>query len=634
MRTLAVPLTTFVGRRRELLLVSRLLSSARLVTLVGPGGCGKTRLALELVRRRHREEVVWIDLTHVRLPDDVPTVVAQAIGLDRAAEAASIPHLHRQPTLIVLDNCEHVLAPAAEMIVRVLGASERFRVLATSREPLDVEGELVWRVPALSLPDAASAEDVPRCIRSDAVRLFLDRAQLASPGFVLDRSTCPHVVAICRAVDGLPLALELAAARLRHVTVADLASRIDNLLAVLVGTRRGGDARHHAMRAAIDWSYALLSDHGRRLFRRLAVFAGGFRISAAEAVWERDLGSLSALSVLADLVDKSLVVRTADGSRYRLLEPIREYALFRLREQGEESDATERLARYLLSLAETELGDPMGMSSAPSVTRVAEEFGNIAAVLPWLIDHEAARSATLFARLAQNRWLLVPAHAALIGDWLDRALEAHIAPDAARVHALLGQIVVLIQFERFERARVLADEALAISAELGDSGLEALARRASAHVSLFQDPERAIREYDAAIPLLRTRHNGALALALSARAVLRARRGDSIGAGEDITDALAAWTRHVGPSSSLRVLTLACAADVAFRAGDLAGAEDRAREALLAALNADDVADPASAPMLILPIEFLAHLAALRRQDERAARLSGYTDRRRDETGT
>lgn len=633
-----VPLTSFVGRRSELRTIRRLLASARFLTLVGPGGCGKTRLAVELARHVTTTDVVWLDLTPLRTADEVHALLAYSLEIaappERIADALA-DRLRDTPTLLVLDNCEHLLDPVAELAVRVLTAADCVRVLATSREPVDVAGELVWRVPSLSVPDAAYANDPVRCSRSDAVRLFVERARLAQPRFALDAMTCQHVVAICRAVDGIPLAIELAAARLRHLSVADLAGRLDDLLSLLVGGRRAADPRHRALRVALDWSHDLLAPIEQRAFRRLAIFAGGFRIAAAEAVCVDDqIARSEILSLVTSLADKSLIVPPADGERYRLLWPIREYALDRLRGNGEEDLVTQRCARHFVDLVLRALPDSMGMSTGSSVMRVAEEFANITAILPWLTREEPAKCLELLGRLAQNAWMLVPMHLGVVGAWLDRALEVHTARDASRVHGLLGQISVLLQLERDPaRARRMADEAVAISCEIDDATLQALALRASAHVAVSEDASRAMREYDAAIPLLRTCHLGGLALALSARAILRQRHGDRAGAQEDLAEALRAWDRQFGPSSSFRVLTLLPAADVAFQAGDIDAAEAHLRQAIDLARRATDLPPSAARSMLVAPVEFLAHLAAVRGENERAAILSGSADRWRDDTG-
>ena len=627
------PLTTFVGRRRELQTVRRYLAGTRFLTLVGPGGCGKTRLAIELARMTAKADVAWVDLAPLRRGEDVQHEVARGLGVAEPDRMAEIVAKRDHRTLLLLDNCEHVLDAAAELAVRFLSASSRTRLLATSREPLDVEGELVWRVPSLSLPDALFPCEPMRCSRADAVKLFIDRAQLAHPGFVLDRTSCPHVVATCRAVDGIPLAIELAAARLRHTSIAELAARLDDLLALLVGTRRGGDPRHRALRAALDWSHALLDQQEQAVFRRLAVFAGGFRITAAEAICGTDVGPPDILDHVANLADKSLIVPPAEGERYRLLEPIREYALERLRASDEEESAIERCATYLVDLIATEIPDPMGMGSGPGLSRIAEEFTNLRAILPWLIRERTADAVRVLARFAQNHLGLTPTHVSVVSGWLGQALDAYPTRDATRVEGLLGQLQVLTQFpDKHGLARRVADEALEIALELGDRSLEARALSRSAFVAVWEDPTRAMREYDEAVPMLREGHLGALALALAGRAVIRQRAGDSRGAEADIAEGLRAWERHAGATSVVRINTLQAAADVAFQAGDLARAEERLREAIDAACEAGGGSGPVIVA-LIGPFDFLAHLGALRGDSERALLLAGCAERLRDETG-
>lgn len=611
----------------------RHLASTRFLTLVGPGGCGKTRLAIELARMTAKADVAWVDLAPVRRGEDVKREVARSLGIAEPDRMPEILAERENRTFLLLDNCEHVLDAAADAAVDLLSASSRTRLLATSREPLDVEGELVWRVPSLSLPDPLFAGDPARCSRSDAVKLFIERAKLAQPGFVLDRPTCPHVVALCHAVDGIPLAIELAAARLRHTSVAELAARLDDLLSLLVGTRRGGDPRHRTLRAALDWSHALLDRREQAVFRRLAVFAGGFEIAAAEAVCDDLVGRAAALDLISSLVDKSLVVPPAEGGRYRLLEPIREYALDRLRANDEEDAATERCAGYLVELVTAEVPDPMGMGSGAGLSRIAQELVNVRAILPWLIRQRSADAVRVLARFAQNHVGLTPSHVSVVSDWLGQALDAYPTPDATRVEGLLGQLQVLTQFEgTHARVRRLADDALAIARELGDPTLEARALSRSAFVAAWDDPTRAMREYDAAVPILRDGHLGALALALAGRAVIRQRAGDGAGALEDIAEGLRAWDRHAGATSVVRINTLQAAADVAFQAGDLVGAEEHLREVIDAACDADSASGPVVVA-LIGPFDFLAHLAALRDDSERALLLTGCAERLRDETG-
>lgn len=628
-------ITSFVGRSRELQALRRLLASARLITLVGPGGCGKTRLAVELVSRLAGRDVVWAALASIAPHEDPWPVVARALGagsVDRIAGVLARRAPEHQ-TLLVLDNCEHVVESAAEVAVQVLTASARTQIIATSREPLDVEGELVWRVPSLSMPDLIDSERPEVAGRSDSVRLFVERARLATPTFALDATTCASVVAVCRAVDGIPLGIELAAARLRSLTVGELARHLDELMSLLVGTRRG-DPRHRALHAAIDWSYSLLIPTQQALFRRLSIFRGGFTPSSAAAVCgDVGTGVGDTLLDIASLVDKSLVVPPAHGDRYRLLEPIREYAGDRLDASGEAPDIIERCASYLVDGVMSEVPDPMGMGDGASVRRVSDEFSNLAGILPWLVDHRPADALRVLARFAQNHWGLSPTHGVSVMGWLTRALETHPRRDATRVEGLLGQVQLTLQGGSDVRtARGLVDEAVAISAESGDTTLYARALSRSAFVAAWTDPVRALREYDEAIALLRTRHQAALALALAGRAVLRQRSGDPSGADADIADSLAAWERHSGMTTVSRALTLAAAADVAFQRHDLERAVASAREALRVEQTAEEIS-PDAVGSLVAPVEFLAHLAALQFDPERALRLAGFADRMREESG-
>ncbi|MFD0898934.1 BTAD domain-containing putative transcriptional regulator [Actinomadura sediminis] len=351
---LPVPLDELIGRDAAAGRARALLDGHRLVTLTGPGGVGKTRLALETAGRSaagHPDGVWFVELApeRPRAAADVAELVARELGLrdepadpgagivDRLADA-----LRGRRALLVLDNCEHVAEPVAELAGRLLAGAPGLRILATSREPLGVPGERLQIVPPLDLPGSRTGPDDLR--RSGAVRLFVARASAAAPGFALDAATAPWVASICRRLDGVPLALELAATRVRALGVRELAAALDDRFRVLGGARRGPE-RQRTLRATIDWSWGLLAGDERAALRRLAVHAGGWTADAAAEVSGADL------DVLARLVDRSLVARGADG-RYRLLESIAAYGLERLREAGEEDELRLRHVRYLVGLAE------------------------------------------------------------------------------------------------------------------------------------------------------------------------------------------------------------------------------------------------------------------------------------------
>ena len=340
--------TTFVGRRKELTALRKLLHHAQLITLSGPGGTGKTRLATELaatVAARFPDGAAFVDLTTVSEDLLVADAVANALGLpttDRDPVRALVEHLRDRMMLLVLDNCEHLLAACAALAAGIRRHCPSVSLLATSRERLNIEGETVWSVPPLSLPtsDRAAAVD-----SSDAIQLFVDRARLVQPDFVLDEHNVADVVAVCRAVDGIPLGIELAAARLAMATPAELTGLLADRLGTLVDGGRDIADRQRTLRATIAWSHDLLGDQERVLFRRLAVFAGGQRIDAIREVCAAPpISADSVRDVTAQLVEKSVVWARPDGDvmRFGMLLPIREFAGERLRESGELDAVTRR----------------------------------------------------------------------------------------------------------------------------------------------------------------------------------------------------------------------------------------------------------------------------------------------------
>ncbi|GAB1510654.1 BTAD domain-containing putative transcriptional regulator [Actinophytocola sp. KF-1] len=363
-------LTSFVGRDEELATVTAMVGGARLVTLTGPGGSGKTRLATEVGRGLvgRRPDGVWfVELAPVGDGGDVPQAVLTALGLrglppvvgaagrgrpepvdtpiDRLAAALSSRSL-----LLVLDNCEHLVGAVAAVVDRLLGDCPRLHVLATSREPLGITGETLWPVAPLTLPPAGA--DPAEALGYPAVRLLAERARAVRPGFAVDATTAPPMVQVCRALDGMPLAIELAAARLRTMSLDQLATRLDDRFRLLTGGSRMALPRHQTLRAVVDWSWDLLDDDERTLLRRLSVFAGGATLEAAEQVCAGpDLPADRVLDLLTALVDKSLVLLA--GDRYRLLETIKAYGRERLAEAGESDRVRDAFVAWFTRLAET-----------------------------------------------------------------------------------------------------------------------------------------------------------------------------------------------------------------------------------------------------------------------------------------
>ncbi|WP_067825240.1 BTAD domain-containing putative transcriptional regulator [Actinomadura kijaniata] len=353
-----------IGRDEEVAATRALLDAERLVTLTGPGGVGKTRLALEVAAGMAFPDGVWLVELAASNAEPVEVVAATLEVRDGSARGLG-DALRDQRALLVLDNCEHVVDEVAELVERLLAAAPGLRVLATSQEPLGVSAEHVRAVRPLHLPGADIAPETLRTY--SAVRLFVARAAAASPGFALDAGTAAPVAAICRRLDGLPLALELAATRVRALGVHELAARLDDRFRLLNAGKRGGPARQRTLRAMIDWSWEPLPEPERAVLRRLAVHADGCTLDAAEAVSGADL------EVLPRLVDRSLVAR-ADG-RYRLLESVAAYCLERLREAGEEDEYRRRHARYYTGLAERALLH--GPEQRDWLTRLDRESANL-----------------------------------------------------------------------------------------------------------------------------------------------------------------------------------------------------------------------------------------------------------------
>lgn len=398
------PLSRFVGRRRELDQLRVLVSAGRLATIVGAGGCGKTRLAIELARSMTSafSDGIWLaEFARIEDPGRVAVTIADAVRalkhpgtgrLESSAQTLSMGH-----QLLVLDNCEHVLAAVAATAEFLLDSCPSLTILATSREPLGVAGERVWRLSPLSLPTPDGSG------QSESVELFQDRAQLVAEDAPLPPGQAADVATICLRLDGLPLALELAAAWVPVISLKQVVAGLHEGLAVLGSTAPGVPARHRTMRAAVDWSYRLLSAPMQVAFERLSVFVGGFTVDSAGAVLAGSLdGELSTLDVIASLVARSLVVADTAGAtaRYRLLEPVRQFAAEKLltREQGSDEPRGRQLD-YLVGIAEIAEDQILGGPDMPWLRLLDAELDNIRSILPWAFDHAYEQGSRLAAAL-------------------------------------------------------------------------------------------------------------------------------------------------------------------------------------------------------------------------------------------
>jgi predicted ATPase/DNA-binding CsgD family transcriptional regulator len=482
---LPIQLTSFVGRTREIAEVKCLLAGTRLLTLTGAGGCGKSRLALRVVTDLLEEyaDGIWlVELASLTDPTLVSQTVAAALTvrerLGRPITDTLAEYLRSKSLLLVLDNCEHVRAACTVLADVLLRACPNLRVLATSREILSLAGEAFYRVPPLSVPDPGRIPPLEQLSQYEAVRLFVERARASQPGFRVTKNNAPAMVQVCHRLDGMPLAIELAAVRVKVLAVEQIAARLDDRFRLLTGGSQETLPRHQTLRAAMDWSYALLSDKERCVLRRLSVFAGGWTLEAAEAVSAGDdVETSEVLDVLAKLVDKSLVgAETEDGeARFRLPETVRQYALDRLFEFGEAPMVRRRHRDWYLSWAERAGLKLRGPEQVEWLDRLGREHDNLRAALEWSTRDEGGAEAGL--RLAGALWWFWFLHGYWSEGqgWLEGALSrAYDAPPRAVPKAMRGACYFAWRRGDYERATALGERALVLSRELGDRESSAL----------------------------------------------------------------------------------------------------------------------------------------------------------------
>ena len=450
-QNLPLQLTTFVGRRKQLDKVQRLLDTKRLVTLTAVGGAGKTRLALEVARRvqdSYPDGTWFVDLTEVKDGHLISRAFGSALGVHerpRQPMAESlIQHLGGLHLLLVVDNCEHVIEDCARLVDTIHRSCPGITILATSREPLRVSGETVWRLPLLATPDAAASIDLHELPECEAVGLFLDRAQLAAPNFKMSAKNAPAVAELSRRLEGIPLAIELAAARVGLMSPDQMLERLQDRFELLTGGSRTSPTRHRTLQSALDWSHDLLSDRERTLFRRLSVFAGSFTLEAIEAVCSgEDLEGGAITGLLGSLVDKSFVIVAGELStpiRFRMLETLQHYGHQHLTDSAE----LERLSRchceFFVALAEEAFPNLIGREQEAWHQRLGQDLGNMRSALEWSAGREPLANLRLNSALT-DFWYI---HGLVQeGDGrLKKALAGYKVRDKLRARALAmgGQI--------------------------------------------------------------------------------------------------------------------------------------------------------------------------------------------------
>ena len=595
---LPVQLTSFVGRKHQLEELKLALTANRLVTLTGTGGCGKTRLAIQAAAtmvQDYPDGVCFVDLSVVTDKSLVASGIAAALTLreesGRSLETAVIEHLAHRKLLLLLDNCEHVLEGCGVVVGLMLAAAPELHVLATSQEPLNVLAEVRWPVPSLGLPAADQIGTLAGLHESEAGQLFVERARLANPGFALTDKTAPAVAEICLRLDGIPLAIELAAAQIAFMTPSDIAARLNDRFRLLGAGKRMVAPRQRTLLAAVSWSHDLLNESEKILFRRLSVFSGGFDLNAAESVGSADSVDVAdVVSALSGLVEKSLVVvgEDADRTRYRVLETLREFARARLIEAGEETmTRAAHFNHYLAAARQAEphlLGQP---DQSEWLAGLDLNLAEIRSALVWGFETDPVRASELAACLGWFWWFR--GYVAEGMEWMERVIAMPTVEPAVRGAALAfaGRMATRQAAHRlaasrfleaaaifrrldnlpalafaifdlgtvaratghFKRARILLDASLDMWRRLGEDGLAIYAQQELGVLAMVTgDGVRSEELFQKVIEQLRaSNERWGLALNLANLAELRIRRGDTSGARALLSESLGITELVVDP---------------------------------------------------------------------------------------
>ncbi|MET8149730.1 ATP-binding protein [Actinoplanes sp. NPDC049668] len=629
---LPAEVTSFVGRRHEMTAVRRMLSTSRLVTLTGAGGVGKTRLGMRVGRemRRAFTDGVWlVELAELRDPDLVAVTVAEALGVREESVSPDAPGLATfladRQALLILDNCEHLVGACADLAETLLRACPDLRILVTSRQALRISGEATLTVQPLSVPEpdaACTPADLPRY---ESASLLVERATAVQPGFEVTDANCATITALCQALEGMPLAIELAVARLRVLSLQQILERLTDRYRLLTAGARNAPARQQTLRALIDWSWDLCSEPERVLWSRLSVFSGGLELDAAEQVCaDEKLSAEAILDLIASLVDKSVISRTGDGprARYRMLEVVREYGAARLADAGEQPAIARLHCDWFAELAA--YGDAHWASpdQAALMLRLRHEQANLRVALEFAVTEGPPETALRFAADLQNHWF-VRGFLSEGRHWLDRALAMPAPRHWTRVKALrVASWIACVQNDR-PRAYVLLADARSLAGSLPPSPESAFIPLVEGNIAMFGgDHARALPLFERAQAVFRDM--GALSGEMWTLAVLGLARGLSTGdpalgypdlmACRDLAAANGeVWWR----SFALWALSV-----LRWRAGDTAGAADAAKESLEVGKLVEDEQFGMG-----LALEALGWAAGSERRDQHAAQLLGASER-------
>jgi predicted ATPase/DNA-binding SARP family transcriptional activator/DNA-binding CsgD family transcriptional regulator len=671
--------TSFVGREREILEVKRALAMTRLLTLTGVGGSGKTRLALEVVRElvgAYPDGARLVELASLSESALVSQAVAGAVGVQeqpgRPLLETLVEALREEQLLLILDNCEHLLDACVHLVDTVLDACPRVRILATSREALGVEGEIRRPVFPLSVPDPSHSPTVGDLEAYESVRLFVERAWRRNPAFTLTQRNAKAVAEVCLKLEGIPLAIELAAARVGTLSIEQMARRLEDSLKVLAAGDRTAPPKQRTLTGTLDWSHKLLSDPERRLFARLAVFAGGWALEAAETVGAGDgIEGSELLDLLSRLVEKSLILTEsieAVEMRYRMLEPVGQYAQEKLVESGETEVLRRRHAAYFQTLAEEAEPELLGPEQTKWLERLESEHDNLRAALKWLLGRKDELGLRLAGAL--SRFWYIRGHLSEGRRWLDQGLALgggmELWPERGRALAGAGWLAEALG--DYEWARAAHEESLDIYRRLGAQKGVASSLANLGRVALFQgDQERASELLEEGLALLRGSRNAwELSRVLTSIGIIALRREDHERAAASFEEALSLH-RNLGDVRGVAVSLNNLGFAMLFR-GDGERAMTLFEEALardrdnrdaegiaaslvnlgLAALIKGELRRAAkllaeslavlqevqNKHTLVECLEAMAAVAGARRQTQQAARLWGVTQALRENIGT
>jgi predicted ATPase/class 3 adenylate cyclase len=629
--------TSFIGRERELAEVKRLFATTRLLTLLGAGGIGKTRAALHAaaeVLDDHPDGVWFVDLAPQSDPSLVPQLVASVLGVKedpgRTVTEALVSYVKDKRILLILDNCEHLILACAELATALLRAGARLKILAASREPLRIAGESTFPIPALAVPDARTKLAPETLQHYEATSLFIERATAANASFEATARNAPAIVDICRRLDGIPLAIELAAARVRALPVETIDARLSDRFRLLAGGDQTARPRQQTLRALIDWSYDLLTEPEKALLRRLSVFAGGWTLDAAEAVGgDDDLPMTDVLDVLTNLVEKSLVAIDAGGNRYRLLETVREYAQGKLDDSGTLTAARSRHLAYFARYAEALRSSMRGGDPRGYLDRMDAERENLLVAHAWASSDPDGGVLGLSLAYGIGRYLLERGQADLGRRLTAEALDRPGAKTMSRIRALalFEGGWQACSMGRFDIASAWLEEGLGIARELEDRKLIGMLLQPLGVASSGRGAFDAARAYaEESVELARGFGDSReLAAAMTNLAQIHRITG-KLDLAEPLYASAVDLVRSIGDREGVAICLLNLAMVSIGR-----GAGGPVREMLIEVV--DIVVEIDSRPLGLNALDVSAGYGASRQEWERAVRLYGIAQAQADETG-